>query len=95
MHNEKKEEVICKVTRKSESKQTAVFIAKTVSIGKQLSLRFIGAGACNQAVKAVIEANKILAGEGRRLALIPSFIDIPDEDKEHITGIKLAIKEIS
>lgn len=52
-------------------------------------VRSIGAGALNQAVKAVIIANKFFVRIGIVLHLAPAFQDIPGED---ITSVQLTIK---
>ena len=54
---------------------------------KDLFLRVIGAGALNQATKAVIISNKFFAKNGIVLAMQPSFQDT--EDKTTVIELKV------
>lgn len=54
-------------------------------------IQTIGAGALNQAVKAVAIARGFVAPSGVNLICIPAFVDIIIEGEER-TGIKLIVE---
>jgi stage V sporulation protein S len=51
----------------------------------------IGAGAVNQAVKAIIVASRYLKEDGILVVAMPEFVDVEIEDKVH-TAIKFVIE---
>lgn len=51
----------------------------------------IGAGAVNQAVKAVAIAKGYLAEEGKNIVFIPSFVEV-EIDGEIRTAVRLSVK---
>lgn len=53
----------------------------------KLSIRVIGAGALNQAVKASILSNKFFSKKGLRVGLVPSFQD----SENNVTVIELKV----
>jgi stage V sporulation protein S len=57
---------------------------------KHAEVQAIGAGAVNQAVKALILATGYLKEDGITVAFIPEFADVTIEDKVR-TAIKLVI----
>ena len=55
-------------------------------------MQAIGAGALNQAIKAIAIARGFVAPSGVNLVCIPAFADVEVEGEER-TGIKLIVKE--
>lgn len=80
--------VVIKVASKSEVKAVAGAIASSFAETDVLTVECVGAGAINQAIKAIATARGRLAPIGKDIVCIPSFktITIGDEDK---TGIAL------
>lgn len=86
------ENEIFKVSKESEAKSIAGAIVERLKISKKVELQAIGAGAVNQAVKAVAIARGFVAPRGAELVCIPAFTEVDvEEDKK--TGIKLIVKE--
>ena len=84
-----------KVRADADVKSLGSSVAHNVVEGKQVYLRALGAGAVNQAVKSVAIANEWLASRGRRIALVPGFIDVPArEGTGKISGIVLRAVEV-
>ena len=54
-------------------------------------MQAIGAGALNQAIKAIAIARGFVAPSGVDLICIPAFTEVKIEDEER-TGIKLAVE---
>lgn len=55
-------------------------------------LHCIGAGAVNQANKAVATANNILKPDGKQISIKPEFIDLETEDYEELRkGIRMQL----
>lgn len=79
-----------KVSTKSDVRKVAGAIVSILEEGKSVSLDIIGAGALNQAVKAVIIARSFTITSGMDLLISPAFANLPGEDK-NVTGIKLDI----
>ncbi len=79
---------ILKVKKSSPSKKLGKFIYMKILEEGNIALQVIGAGAVSQAVKAVIEANKLLASKAQSVSIVPSFEDIVEEDFT-TTGIRL------
>jgi stage V sporulation protein S len=55
-------------------------IAHSVYAGEDVTLRAIGPGPVNQAVKGVIIAQSYVGAKGKRLSIIPGFADVEMED---------------
>jgi stage V sporulation protein S len=72
---------ILKVSAHSRSTAVAGAIAGVIRDGNKAELHAIGAGAVNQAVKAVAIARSYLALEGLDLFLVPSFIEVTIGDQ--------------
>jgi stage V sporulation protein S len=79
-----------KVSSKSNPGMVAGAIAGTLREGKDVEVSSIGAGAVNQAVKAVAIARGFVAPQGIDITCIPAFFTI-EIDGEERTGIKLII----
>lgn len=82
---------ILKVKSTSEVNKLAGAVAEMVREGKVLELHAIGAGALNQAVKALATARGYVASNGIDLYFVPAFVDIVIDGEER-TGIKLVVK---
>ena len=67
-------------------------IANTINENNKIEIQAIGAGAVNQAVKAVAIARSFVAAKGVNLVCIPAFTTVQEENGE-ITGIKFIVKE--
>jgi len=60
----------------------------------QVDVQAIGAGAVNQAIKAVIIARGYLELDGIDIICLPSFVEVMIEDQER-TAVRLGIEERS
>ena len=94
MTKDKKVEVL-KVSRTSSPNVVAGAICNVVNRGDTCDLVAIGSGPINQAVKAIIVANRFLASSGMSVACKPSFLTLnlpagKDGTKE-ITAIRFRI----
>lgn len=83
------EEALLKVANGSPAPKVAGSIVKNMEEGKRVVLLAMGAGAVNQAVKAIAIARGMAAPKGWNLSCIPAFTD---EDVEGV--VKTAIKFI-
>jgi len=61
---------------------------------RSVVIRAIGASAVNQAIKAVIIANKYFVRKGQVLSIIPGFNDL-EENGVKITSIELTTKFVN
>jgi len=88
-----KEEIsmeILKVSSKSNPNKVAGAIAGVISKNEQVELQAIGAGAVNQAVKAVAIASRFLREQGIKVFMVPGFVEI-QIGEEMRTGITIKI----
>lgn len=79
-----------KVSSKSSPASVAGAIAGMVKDGVGVEILAVGAGAVNQAVKAIAISRGFLSPVGIEVACIPSFADIVI-DGEYRTAIRFAI----
>lgn len=79
-----------KVSSKSSPASVAGAIAGMVKDGAPVEIQAVGAGAVNQAVKAIAISRGFLSPVGIELLCIPSFADIVI-DGEYRTAIRFAI----
>src|SRR5512141_1332499 len=79
-----------KVSANSRTSAVAGAIAGVVREHKHAEVQAIGAGAVNQAVKALVLATGYLKADGILVACVPEFVDVEIEDKVR-TAIKLVI----
>ena len=88
-------DVILRVSSKSNPNLVAGALAKTIeeSGSKRAQLQAIGAGAINQAIKAVAITRNMLSQSGSEIDLIciPSFADLEIEGQIR-TSIKLIVE---
>jgi stage V sporulation protein S len=82
---------ILKVSSKSNPNSVAGALAGVLRERGVAELQAIGAGALNQAVKAVAIARGFVAPSGVNLICIPAFTDI-EIDGEERTAIKLIVE---
>ena len=83
---------IIKVSSKSVSQRVAGSIANAFRCGEtKLEIQAIGAGALNQAIKAIAIARGFVAPSGKNLVCIPAFTDIIIDGDER-TAIKLIVE---
>lgn len=82
---------VLKVSTRSRPSAVAGAIAGVIRENGMAEVQSIGAGATNQAIKAVAIARSYLNEEGIDIVCIPSFIDVAIDDEER-TAIKLLIE---
>ncbi len=83
---------IIKVSSKSISQKVAGSIANSFREGnKVVEIQTVGAGAVNQAIKAISIARGFTAPLGLNLVCTPAFYDVIIEGKEK-TAIKLIVE---
>ncbi|MGA2488650.1 MAG: stage V sporulation protein S [Anaerolineales bacterium] len=82
---------IIKVSATSRTSAVAGAIAGVVREHKRAEVQAIGAGAVNQAVKALVLATGYLKGDEIYVVCVPEFVDVQIEDKVR-TAIKLVIE---
>ena len=80
-----------KVSSKSSPASVAGAIAGMVKDGVPVEMQAVGAGAVNQAVKAIAISRGFLSPVGIEISCIPSFADIII-DGEYRTAIHFSIK---
>lgn len=79
-----------KVSSKSSPASVAGAIAGLIKDGKPVEIQSVGAGAVNQAVKAIAIARGFLVPNGLDVACTPSFQDI-EIDGENRTALRLSV----
>jgi stage V sporulation protein S len=84
------EESFLRVSASSNPQSVASAIAHAVYENRQVKLRAVGAGAVNQAVKAIAIARGYVAPRGLDLTCKPGFTTIESRDGE-ISAIMFAI----
>ena len=82
---------ILKVSSKSNPNSVAGALANVFREKGRVEIQAIGAGAINQAIKAIAIARGFVAPSGKNLICIPAFSDISIEGEEK-TAIKLIIE---
>jgi stage V sporulation protein S len=80
-----------KVSANSRTAAVAGAIAGVVRENHRAVVQAIGAGAVNQAVKALVLATGYLQNDGIHVTCVPEFVDITIEDKVR-TAIKLVVE---
>ncbi len=83
---------VIKVSAKSRSTSVAGAIAGIMREVGRAEVQAIGAGAVNQAVKAVAIARSYLQQDGIDAICIPSFVEVTIDDQER-TSIKLVVEK--
>ena len=82
---------VLKISSKSNPNSVAGAIAGLVKESTRAEMQAIGAGALNQAIKAVAIARGFVAPAGVDLVCIPAFAEVQVEGEDR-TGIKLIIE---
>ena len=82
---------VLKVSAKSNPNSVAGALAAVLRERENAELQAVGAGAINQAIKAVAIARSYLKSSEIDLTCVPSFIDVEINGNER-TGISLAIE---
>ncbi|MEW8956225.1 MULTISPECIES: stage V sporulation protein S [Clostridium] len=82
---------VLKVSTKSNPNSVAGALAAILKERNIVEIQAIGAGAINQAVKAVAIARGFVAPSGKDIVCVPAFTDI-EIDGEERTAIKLIVQ---
>jgi stage V sporulation protein S len=80
-----------RVSAGSRPKAVAGAVAAVIRSEGSVELQAVGAGAVNQAIKAVAIARGFLAPNGINLVVIPAFVEIEINDEER-TALKFIIE---
>ena len=83
---------VLKVSSKSNPNSVAGAIAGLVKESNKAEMQAIGAGALNQAIKAVAIARGFVAPAGVDLVCVPAFAEVEVEGEDR-TGIKVRIAD--
>jgi len=86
-----KEMDVIKVRANSRTAAVAGAIAGVIREHRHAEVQAIGAGAVNQAVKALVLARGYLAEDGILVVCMPEFVDVEIEGKVR-TAIKLVVE---
>ncbi len=82
---------VLKVSTRSRPSAVAGAIAGVIRESGSAEVQSIGAGATNQAIKAVAIARSYLHEEGIDIVCVPSFIDVAIDEEER-TAIRLLVQ---
>jgi len=82
---------VLKVSTKSNPNSVAGALAAIIKEKNIVEIQAVGAGAINQAVKAIAIARGFVAPSGKDIVCIPAFTEI-EIDGEERTAIKLIIQ---
>ncbi|MDN5341130.1 stage V sporulation protein S [Oceanotoga sp. DSM 15011] len=81
---------ILKVSHSSAPNKVAGAIAGVLSKTDEVEIQAIGAGAVNQAVKAIAISRRFVESKGKILFVIPGFVEV-EVGSETRTGIKFKV----
>lgn len=82
---------VLKVSTKSNPNSVAGALAAIIKEKNIAEIQAVGAGAINQAVKAIAIARGFVAPSGKDIVCVPAFTDI-EIDGEERTAIKLIVQ---
>lgn len=82
---------VIKVKAVSRTAAVAGAIAGVIREQKHAEVQAIGAGAVNQAVKALVLAKNFLVQDGIEIVFVPEFVNIEIDDKVR-TAIKFVVE---
>jgi stage V sporulation protein S len=82
---------VIKVSATSRTAAVAGAIAGVVREHKRAEVQAIGAGAVNQAIKAMVVARGYLTGDGIDVVCLPEFVDVDIEGNIR-TAVKLVVE---
>ncbi|MCX7758526.1 MAG: stage V sporulation protein S [bacterium] len=85
---------ILKVSSKSKPQSVAAALAAVIKQGNKVEVQAIGAGAINQAVKAIAIARGYVAPLGYELVTIPAFTEV-QINGEIRTAIKFIVRTLN
>lgn len=80
-----------KVSANSRTSAVAGAIAGVIREHRHAEVQAIGAGAVNQAIKALVLATSYLKNDNIEIACVPEFVDVEIDEKVR-TAIKLVIE---
>ena len=82
---------VLKVSTKSNPNSVAGALAAIIKENNIAEMQAVGAGAINQAVKAIAIARGFIAPSGKDIVCVPAFTDIVIDGEER-TAIKLIVQ---
>lgn len=82
---------VLKISTKSNPNSVAGAIAGLIKEKGRAEMQAIGAGAINQAIKAIAIARGFVAPSGVDLICIPAFTEVKIEEEDR-TGIKILVE---
>jgi stage V sporulation protein S len=82
---------VIKVSARSRTAAVAGAIAGVIREAQRAEVQAIGAGAVNQAIKAIVIAKGYLAEEGMIVVCDPSFVEVAIDDQER-TAIRILVE---
>ncbi|AGF55128.1 MULTISPECIES: stage V sporulation protein S [Clostridium] len=82
---------VLKVSTKSNPNSVAGALAAIIKEKNTAEIQAVGAGAINQAVKAIAIARGFIAPSGKDIICVPAFTDIQIDGEER-TAIKLIVQ---
>ena len=82
---------VFKVSARSRSTSVAGAIAGVIREGQHAEVQAIGAGAVNQAIKAIAIARSYLVKDAIDIVCIPTFVEVDIEGQER-TAVKLFVQ---
>lgn len=82
---------ILKVSSKSNPNSVAGALANIIRDDKSVEMHAVGAGALNQAIKAIAIARGFIAPSGQDIVCIPAFCEVTIEGQVR-TAIKLIVE---
>jgi stage V sporulation protein S len=83
---------VIKVSANSRTSAVAGAIAGVFRENKRAEVQAIGAGAVNQAVKALVLATGYLRNDGFEICCVPEFVDVEIDEKVR-TAIKMVVEQ--
>ncbi|MBX3057753.1 MAG: stage V sporulation protein S [Anaerolineae bacterium] len=82
---------VIKVSARSRTAAVAGAVAGVIRESQKAEVQAIGAGAVNQALKAIVIAKGYLAEEGVEVMCDPSFVDVSIDGQER-TAIRIVVE---
>jgi len=82
---------VIKVSARSRTAAVAGAVAGVIRESQKAEVQAIGAGAVNQALKAIVIAKGYLAEEGVDILCDPSFVDVSIDGQER-TAIRIVVE---
>jgi stage V sporulation protein S len=82
---------VIKVSARSRTAAVAGAIAGVMREAHRAEVQAIGAGAVNQALKAIVIAKGYLAEEGVDIICVPSFVEVSIDEQER-TAIRILVE---